>query len=123
VPPESVPGKLVDEAMILMGVERTVGQNEVGLDLALEQLESLLDRITLVGKVTVSKVPYDNLACRGLLEKARGASLRLKRAFTNRAENHPVDGRLRVLTEKAENRPASSDLYVVGMSAKAEKVI
>jgi hypothetical protein len=34
-----------------------------------------------------------------------------------------VDGRLRVLTEKAENRPASSDLYVVGMSAKAEKVI
>src|SRR5580658_126285 len=115
-----VPGKLVDDAVVLMKIVACVGENQVGREAVFQVFKEFLDLHTFIGKETVAKIQNGHVASRGAFQKEGGTTASFSFAIEAGAEDDPVEFQIAARAEKLKDGAAAADFDVVGMSAEAE---
>src|SRR5262245_23976247 len=116
---KSVPGKLREDAMILVSILEAMRQDDIGVEVRFQHLEAILDFGPMPRKVAAAErmdlereLPW--------AQQARESGFGLPAALALRREHGAMEPDLRVGGPPALQRPAAADLDVVAVRAEAQ---
>src|SRR5687767_11758559 len=101
---KGVPGKLGDDAMVLMPIFQAVRQDQVWLHLGLDAFEAVLDLRADARKVALTVLLDFDARRTGLSQEIRGAGACLGFTPAGGGEHYPAHARAWVLREQPQQR-------------------
>jgi len=116
--PPGIPGKLAQQAMILVQVVTAMCEYQVGSGFLLQAFEYILDLCTAVWEISVPELMNNNNFAMDILEKIIRTVPGFKASLAQRAEDNPGYLNVRILMDQAEDRPATTDFDIVAVCAQ-----
>src|SRR5713101_8865328 len=120
--PESIPGQLRYQAVVLMRVLAIVGENKVRGECLLQLFEDRLHVRPNKGHEPVWKFLHYCPLQAGGAGKKYSCALRLTLSDSDGTEHHPMKHAARVLLGQTKNSAATADFDVVGMGPQTENL-
>jgi hypothetical protein len=117
---KGVPGKLGDDAMVLMPIFQAVCQDQIWLHLGLDAFEAVLDLRADARKIALAVLLDFDARRAGVGQEISGAGARLGFSPPGGGEHYPAHARAGVLREQPQQRAAAADLDVVTVRAQAQ---
>ena len=118
--PKRVPGKLSDQAVILMSIQAPVGKHQVRNNTRFQYFESLLECTALVREKAVAEVKNLDFTALRSAEKPRRARPRLPSPNRGSAEDHPMDAQAPGRSQQLEEGTSTPDFNVIGVGAETQ---
>jgi hypothetical protein len=119
---ERAVGEPGQQPMVLVGIALIVGQNERGIEIALNLFETVLDIGALKREISITKAQYLYLFIANAFEERCCTISSLGPARTRSAENDPAHDEIAKVGSQAQNCSAAADLNIVGMGAQAKQL-
>src|SRR6266446_130622 len=116
--PPSVPGQLVDDAVILVQIFARVGQDQIRRESVLQVLEEFLNLNTLEWEEAVAEIQDRDVFLSRAFQKEFRAPAGLTFTLGFRAKNHPMKFQIETRLEKLQDCASATNLDVVRVSAE-----
>lgn len=120
---ESIPREVRQKPVILVAVIPIVGEDQIRLKGSLDLLEIFLDVLALERKETALESLDDNSLPSGPAQEGSRARAGFPRTAALRAEHHPPNVELAVISDQLEQRSATTNLDVVRVRTQAKDVL
>jgi hypothetical protein len=117
---QGVPGQLGDQAVVLVGVGAAGDDDQVGVDLALEPLEYLLDLGPGPGEEAVPERLEHHRGLLDVLQEGGRAGHRLTLPDPGGRQHHPGDAQRNAGRGQVQDGAAAADLDIVGVRADGQ---
>lgn len=114
---KGIPGKLADDAMVLMQIVPIVREHQIWVYPFLKQLEVALDLFATIGEKALLEFPGHNSGLSCIPKKPFCAGNRFPFPWPLRTEHHPCYDTVLVRPQKLQDRPSAANLDIIGMRA------